>query len=222
MAWMGKLSSLTVVGSEEGRAGPVNTVQAGALNGAFLLPSALNACLYAGPTCHSTHLSAALAGAPAYGWRHLTCGRGPRCIGRASPRVPEAFPVQWALKPCHWLSCPRTRQSGLARYPARSAIPGGGGEAWISCPPWLPSGLLYGRHPSVPHSPLQLLSAMGCRGQIKGHGAGTPYEEHPESSESSQIQRLPLPSTQDPTFHVGTVMGGIPSTTQGREEQGQV
>lgn len=179
MAWMGKLSSFTVEGSE-GRASRAGEHSAGgALHGAFLLPTRSERL----PARRSrlparTHLSAAPAGAPACGWRRRTCGRGPRCIGRASPRVPEASPARWAPKPCHWLSCPRTRQSGPARHPARSAIPGGGGEAWVSRPPWLPSGLLCGRHPSLPHSPLQVAECAGLRGQIKGPGAGAPYEEH--------------------------------------------
>lgn len=125
------------------------------------------------PSCPlppDTHLSAVPVGAPACGWQRPTCGRGPRCTGRASPHVPEASPAQQALRPCHWSGCPRTRRSGLARRLARSAVPEVGGG--VRSPVWA--------LPSLPLTP-----PTGCWGRPAGEvsllaaGQGLPLRSGP-------------------------------------------
>lgn len=97
----------------------------------------------------------------------------------------------------------------MARLGTRLALQsrGMGAKPGLAVLPGCPQASSVGAIPLslIPHC--RLLSALGCRGQIKGDGAGTPYEEHPGSSESSQSQLLPPPSAQDPAFLLGTVRG---------------
>lgn len=166
------------------------------------------ACVCLLPACRSTHPSAVPAGAPACGWRRLTCGRGPRCTGRASPHVPEASPVRWALRPCRWSGCPHTRQSGLARHLARPAMPGMEVKPGLAVLPVHPCDLLCGLRPSVPHPPLQAAE----------------YTELQRSAQwllgrGSCERLLLLAQSLGPRLPYGQ-LGGIPSTAQRRDEQG--
>lgn len=115
------------------------------------------------PPAPDTHLSAVPVVAPVCGWQRLTCGRGLRCTGRASPHVPEASPAQWARRPCHWSGCPRTHQSGLARHLARSVTPEVGVRSV-----WAPSL-------PAPHPPYRLLGVPSWGGELPGRlGPGLP------------------------------------------------